>query len=60
MIFLKISDIIYISNEERRIFMSASPFFYIELFNYKSGNWEKIDLYKVDSKRITRNVCDIR
>lgn len=30
--------------------MSASPFFYIELFNYKSGNWEKIDLYKVNSK----------
>lgn len=30
--------------------MSASPFFFIELFNYKSGNWEKIDLYKMDSK----------
>lgn len=30
--------------------MSASPFFFIEVFNYKSGNWEKIDLYKVNSK----------
>ena len=27
--------------------MSASPFFFIEVFNYKSGNWEKIDLYTV-------------
>ena len=27
--------------------MSASPFFFIEVFNYKSGNWEKVDLYTV-------------
>ena len=30
--------------------MSASPFFFIEVFNYQSGNWEKIDLYRADSK----------
>ena len=25
--------------------MSASPYFYIEFFNSKSGNWEKVDIY---------------
>lgn len=27
--------------------MSASPFFYIEMYNNKTGNWEKIDLYTI-------------
>ena len=25
--------------------MSASPFFFIESYNYKTGNWEKVDVY---------------
>ena len=30
--------------------MSISPFFYIEVFNYKTGNWEKVDVYTKNSK----------
>ena len=30
--------------------MSASPYFFIEMYNYDSDNWEKIDLYTIDSK----------
>ena len=30
--------------------MSASPFFYIEIYNRKLGQWEKFDLYVMDSK----------
>ena len=30
--------------------MSASPFFYIEIYNRQLGKWEKFDLYAMDSK----------
>ena len=30
--------------------MSISPFFYIEAFNYKTSNWEKVDVYTKNSK----------
>lgn len=29
--------------------MSISPFFYIEAFNYKTSNWEKVDVYTKNS-----------
>lgn len=38
--------------------MSASPFFYIEVFNHKTGNWEKFDLYRVNDKG-EYEVCDL-
>ena len=28
--------------------MSASPFFYIEIYNRKTGRWEKFDVYTLD------------
>ena len=30
--------------------MGASPFFYVEMFNPKTGNWDKIDVYRKDEK----------
>lgn len=30
--------------------MSASPFFYIEVYNHKLGNWEKFDIYHLTEK----------
>ena len=29
--------------------MSASPYFYIEAYNAKTGNWEKVDIYSKNS-----------